>query len=101
MKIETGQTVYESIVSVDTNNNPVSATTLTTHLYKNGILYTESPISVSLTDETNAIFVASWSAASYGNYQLYAKNDVTNLIYISDVYFVVPDDAEVTVYVGL
>jgi len=101
MKIETGETVYESIVSVDTNNNPISATTLTTHLFNDGVLYTGSSINVSLTDAENAIFTASWSAGTYGHYQLYAKNDVTNLIYMSDVYFVVPDDAEVTVYVGL
>jgi len=102
MKIFTGQTIYETIVSVDTNNNPVSAATLTTILYKNGTAYTESSVSVSLTDVTNAIFTVSWSAVSYGNYQLYSKNETTNLIYTSDVYLAVPDDEETaTVYVGL
>lgn len=103
MKIKTGQTINESIVSVDLNNNPISAATLTTYLYKNGIIYTESLVNISLTDATNAIFTASWSAASYGSYQLYSKNNLTNIIYISDVYFVVPDDDEVSavIYVGI
>lgn len=100
MKIKTGQTIYESIVSVDTNNYPVSAATLTNHLFKEGVLYSE-PVA-SLTDAENAIFTVSWSAVSYGHYQLYSKNDVTNLIYMSDVYLVVPDDeAGMNVYVGL
>jgi hypothetical protein len=103
MKIKTGQTIYESIVSIDMNNNPISAATLTTYLYKNGIICTESSVDISLTDAINAIFTASWSAVSYGSYQLYSKNNTTNIIYISDVYFVVPDDDEVdaVVYVGL
>ena len=102
MKIKTGQTIYESIVSVDTNNYPISAATMTTHLFKDGVLYIESPISISLTNAENAIFTASWSGASYGQYQLYAKNDITNLIYMSDIYLVVPDDeAGMNVYVGL
>lgn len=98
----TGQTIYESIVSVDLNNNPISAATLTTVLYKNGAIYTESNINVSLIDAEKAIFVASWSAASFGNYQLYAKNNTTNIIYISDVYFIVSPDEEISaVYVGI
>lgn len=102
MKIKTGQTIYESIVSVDTNNYPVSAATLTTDLYRNGISYTETTVNIGLTDDKNAIFTASWSAASYGYYQLYAKNEITNVIYMSDVYLVVPDDeAGMNVYVGL
>ena len=102
MKIKTGQTIYESIISVDTNNYPVSAATMTTDLYRNGILYTETTVNIGLTDGKNAIFTASWSAASYGHYQLYAKNETTNLIYMSDVYLAVPDDeAGMNVYVGL
>ena len=101
-KIKTGQTIYESILSVDTNNYPISASTLTTELYKNGQLYTDTQIYVSLTDPINAVFCASWSAASFGSFQLYAKNDVTNLLYMSDVYLVVSDEeADMTIYAGL
>lgn len=100
MKIRTGQTVYETIVSVDTNNNPVSGATLNTTLYKDGAVY--SALTATLTDDVNAIFTTSWSASSLGSYQLYSKNETTDLIYMSDVYLVVSDDEDIaTVYVGL
>lgn len=100
MKIRTGQTVYETIISVDTNNNPVSAATLNTILYKDGVVY--STLIASLTDAENAIFTTSWSASSTGSYQIYSKNETTDLIYSSDVYLVVPDNEEIAVvYVGL
>lgn len=102
MKIITGQTIHELIMSVDANNNPISAATLTTLLYKDGNVYTESQVEVFLTDEENAIFTASWSAASCGSYQLYSKNETTKLLYMSDVYYVISDDDELAiVYVGL
>ena len=92
MKIKTGQTIYEMIVSVDIKNNPISAATLNTSLYRNGIICSDEFIDVELTDYENAIFTASWSATSYGNYQLYCKNETVNMLYISDIYLVVPDD---------
>jgi len=98
----TGQTIYETIVSVDTNNNPISAATFTTSLYKNGEICIENQINVSLSDGVNAVFSASWSAASYGNYQLYAKNNVTSVIYMSEAYSVVsPDEERAVVYIGI
>ena len=98
----TGQTVYESIVSVDTNNNPISAATFTTSLYKNGGICTETQVSISLSDDINAVFSASWSAASYGSYQLYAKNNTTNTIYMSETYLIVSPDEEIAVvYIGI
>jgi hypothetical protein len=99
MTIRTGQTIYETIVSVDLNNNPISAVTLNNILYKDGIAY--DILSAILADDVNAIFTVSWSASSVGNYQLFSKNETTNLIYVSDVYLVIPDDeALATVYVG-
>jgi len=100
MTTRTGQTVYETIVSVDSNNNPISAATLNNILYKDGIAY--DILSATLTDDVNAIFTVSWSASTIGSYQLFSKNETTNLIYTSDVYLVIPDDeALATVYVGL
>ena len=102
MKIKTGQTIYESIVSVDTNNYPVSAATFTVHMYKSGTINLETLVNISLVDDENAVFCASWSASSFGYYQLHAKNDITDFIYMSDIYLVVPDDeAGMNVYVGL
>jgi len=99
MKIRTGQTVYETIVSVDTNNYPVSGATLNTILYKDGLAH--STLATTLTDAENAIFTTSWSASSIGSYQVYSKNETTNLIYTYDVYLVVSDDEEIaTIYVG-
>jgi hypothetical protein len=100
MKIRTGQTVFETIVSVDINNRPVSSAILNNILYKDGVSY--SSLTATLTDATNAIFSVTWSASSIGSYQLYSKNETTDLIYTSDVYLVVPDSEEIaTVYVGL
>lgn len=98
----TGQTIYESIVSVDTNNNPISAATFATSLYKNGEICTENQINILLADGINAVFSASWSAASYGNYQLYVKNNVTSVIYMSEVYPIVSlDEERAVVYIGI
>lgn len=100
MKIRTGQTIYESIISVDENNSPVPTATLSTILYREGIFY--SNLTAVLTDSSNAIFTASWSASTVGSYQVYSKNETTNLLYISEVYYVVPDCEEIaTVYVGI
>ena len=79
MKIRTGQTIYEAVLSLDTNNNPISAATFTTALYNNG-QNINSVINISLTDNIKAVFAMSWSAETFGNYQMYAKNDITNVI---------------------
>ena len=53
MKIITGQTVYETIMSIDSNNNPISAATFSTILYKNGIF--QETLFTSLTDDVNDV----------------------------------------------
>ena len=102
MKITTGHTIYENVLSFDYLNNPVSGATFDSQMYKDGILYTGTTITETLSDATRALFTFSWSADSYGEYQMYVKNDVTDLLYMSDVYIVTTDDqANMTVYVGL
>ena len=97
----TGQTIFDQVLSLDNNNNPVTAATFTTYTYFNGALYTGVNISVSLADPNTGLFVGSWSASSEGFYQTYYKNSITNVIYMSDIYEVSPDASfDQTIYVG-
>lgn len=102
MDIRTGQTVYEQILSLDQDNNPVSGATFDTQIYKDGISYTGVSVSIILSDDVRGIFTASWSSDTTGYYQLYAKNNSTNVIFISDAYNVRPDSYfDTTIFVGL
>ncbi len=104
MKIKTGDTVYELVMSVDVNNNPVSAATFTSSFYINGSLTNTIIPSVSLINSSASTFSVSWSASTYGYHQLHMKNASTSAIYISDVYEVLPDaevDPSPVIYVGL
>ena len=101
MVIGTGTTVYEQVISMDADNNPVSGATFDPALYLDNSLYTET-VTYSLTDESRAIFTFSWSADTIGSYQLYVKNNLTNVIFISDIVSVRPDsEFENTIYIGL
>jgi hypothetical protein len=102
MKIKTGQTVYENIVSYNNMNIPITGVTFDSNIYRDGVLYTGITINEEISDIERAMYKFSWSASSYGDYQLYVKNLSTSVIYQSDVYKVVSDDeANMTVYVGL
>ena len=102
MVIGTGITVYEQILSVDADNNPVTGATFDVAMYRDGDLYTGVTISTSLTDDSRGIFTAEWSADTIGDYQLYAKNDSTSVIFISDNVIVKSDEELSTnVYIGL
>ena len=102
MIVGTGQTVYEQILSVDADNNPVSGATFDTIMYRDGSAHTGITVSVSLSDASRAVFTAQWSASTTGDYQLYAKNNDTAVIFISDNVIVKPDDELGTnVYIGL
>jgi len=104
MKIKTGYTVYELVVSVDSDNNPVSAATFTNEFFINGLSTTAVTLSVSLSDASKAIFSTSFSGSTFGNHQFHMKNDLTNVIYVSDTYEISPDsevDTSPTIYVGL
>ena len=97
----TGETLYDQVLSLDNNNNPVTATTFTTYTYLNGYLYSGVSISVALSDPNTGMFVGSWSANTVGFFQTYYKNNVTDVIYVSDTYEVDNGSAtDQTIYVG-
>ena len=97
----TGQTIYEQILSVDTDNRPISAATFSVQVYNNGVVYTGVTVSISLSDPVNAVFSSSWSASTSGEYQIYYKNNITNVIFISDIIFIGIPDVLLNIYVGL
>ena len=101
MDIGTGQTVYEQIISVNADNEPVVGTTFDTTIYKDGSEYSGITVSVAITDSSRAVYTATWSAATTGDYQLYAKNNITSVIFISDNVIVKPDnELSTNVYIG-
>jgi len=99
MNPQTGVTIYEQVVSTDQNNVAVSATTFDAVLYRNGADSGIVP-AISLYDPVRAIFEVTYVPDVYGQYQLYMKNSVTNVIFISDVYFV-SSGGTTNIYVGL
>jgi len=102
MNIGTGQTVYEQIVSVNEDNNPVTGTTFDIAMYRDGVTYTGITVSTSLTDPSRGVYTAEWSASTTGDYQLYAKNNITSVIFIADNVIVKPDnELSTNVYIGI
>ena len=102
MAIGTGQTVYEQIISVDHDNNIVIPATFDTEMYRNGAIYSAMTIDMSLSDASKGVYTASWSASTTGEYQMYAKNDSTNVIFISDNIIVKSDEElSTTIYIGI
>lgn len=102
MKFPTGQTIYDTIISVDVSNNPVSAATFDIKVFNDGSLYTGTSVSTTLLDGQRGIFSSSWSADTTGDFQVFYKNNSTSVIYISDVVYVRPDsELSTNVYVGL
>lgn len=102
MKIGTGITAYEQFLSLDADNNPITGTTFDIAIYKDSDLYTGITVSTSLTDGSRGVFTASWSADTTGYYQFYIKNNITNVIFISDSVSVLPDSAfDENIFIGL
>lgn len=102
MNIKTGQTVYEQVISLDVDNNPISGATFDSVLYLDNSIYTAGAPSYSLTDDSRAIFTFVWSADTIGSYQMYVKNNSTNVIFVSDIVNVRPDsEFDNTIYIGL
>lgn len=102
LKVATGDTIYDIIMSVDTNNNPVTGSTFDIDVFRDGSAETGVTVSVSLTDSSTGAFTSNWSADTVGNYQVYYKNSITNVIFITDTYEVVlPNDIGPKVFVGL
>jgi hypothetical protein len=100
LSVLTGVTVYEEVFSVNTSNVVVTGATFDTTMYRNGALFTGLTINSSLTDATRGAYTFSWSAGTAGSYQMYAKNQTTNVIFIADTVKVTTAATQVTVYVG-
>ena len=102
MDIGTGQTVYEQIISINADNAPVVGTTFDTTMYRNSSEYSGVTIGVALTDASRGVYTATWSASTTGDYQLYAKNNITNVVFISNNVIVKPDnELSTTIYIGM
>ena len=102
MNTRTGQTVYEQVISMDVDNNPIPGATFDSTLYLDNTIYSGGSLSYSLTDAVRGIFTFSWTTDIIGTYQLYAKNNSTNVIFISEVVTVRPDsEFDNTIYIGL
>ena len=102
MRAKTGQTVIENILSLDADNNAISAATFDAISLKNGLEYSGITLTINLVDEFRGIFYASWSADTTGDYQFYIKNNLTNVIFITNPVSVLPDSSfEENIYIGL
>jgi hypothetical protein len=102
MAVVTGQTVFEDILSLDADNNPVSGATFDIVMTKNGAIYSGLTVDVNLIDASRGIFSMSWSASTEGDYQMYAKNNVTNVIFIANTVTVATSSGlQQTIYIGL
>ena len=103
LKLRTGVTVHEQVLSIDADNNPVLGVNFDDRvIYRDGVIDSGVTVDVSLSDATNAVYDVSWSAYTIGTHQLYLKNEVTNVIFMSETYNVVTDEeAETTIFVGL
>jgi len=102
--VNTGQTNYETIISVDRLNNPVLSPNFSagTTVVFDGEVNTGTTVMFELKDAAYGIFMANWSADTYGTYQVTVKNAITNVIYVSDIYIVAaPLDVNPVVYVRL
>lgn len=102
MDIRTGQTVVEDFLSLDADNNPLSGATFDVVSIKDGFPFTGLTVTTALSDASLGLFYASWSADTTGDYQLYIKNNLTNVIYITDRISVLPDSAfDQNIFIGL
>lgn len=95
-----GEMIYEQVLSLDVDNNPVVGATFDYTLYIDNSIYPGGDISYFLTDAVRGIFTFSWSADTYGTYQLYTKNNSTGVIYMSDIVNVIPP-IDTNIYIGL
>jgi len=104
MDIRTGVTVYDNIMSLDVDGNPLSAATFTTSFFIDGSVTTAITLTIALSQASTGTFTASFSSTTYGYHQYRLLNDISNVVYMSDTYIVKPDSelaGGATVYVGL
>jgi len=102
MKYYIGDTVYVNFVSVSgSTNTPITAsTTFDDILFKNGVVYTGITTTLSLVDSSSGMYSATFVPTELGNYQLYVKNNVTSVIFLTEILRVVSGNQTI-IYVGL
>jgi hypothetical protein len=100
MNANIGDIIYEQVLSLDVDNNPITGATFDSVLYLDNTTYSGGSISYSLTDSTRGIFTFSWSADTYGSYQLYTKNNSTNVIFVSET-IEIKAGTDTNIYIGL
>ena len=102
MQVPTGQTVIENVLSLDMDNNPVSATTFSIITIQEGVENSGITVNMSLVDGSIGLFAASWSAATTGDVQIYIKNELTNVVFMSNTVSVLPDsEFQQNIYIGM
>ena len=102
MAFITGNTIYETIVSVDSNNDPVSGATFSIVLFNNGQIYTSTTVSTALVSAVDALFTFTYTPTEEGHYQVYAKNSLTDVIWVSDVKVVLDEEpSSGPIYIGI
>jgi hypothetical protein len=104
MDIRTGETIFDNIISLDINGNPLSAATFNTIFFINGIVTTNVVLSINLSCPATATFNASFSSSTYGYHQYRVVNNLNGVVYMSEVYVVKPDNelaGGAIVYVGI
>ena len=102
MQYYTGDTVHVHFVSVSgSTNTPLTAsTTFDDTLYRNGAAYTAVTTTISLTDASTGVYTASFTPTETGNYQLYIKNDLNSVIFVTEIIHVSSSN-DTIIYVGL
>lgn len=101
MDIRTGQTVYEQVVSEDSSKAPVLNVNFDTVIYRNGEIYTGATADFFLSDPSRGVYCISWSADTVGTYQLYAKNETTFSVFMSNKVSVKTDhEMSTSIYIG-
>jgi len=102
MKFGTGQTIYDTLMSVDVYNNAFSGSTFDIEILNNGSIYSGVTVSTVLIDAQRGIFSSSWSADTTGDYQVFYRNNLTSVIYVSNIFYIRPDsELSTNIYVGL
>lgn len=102
MDVITGQTIYENVLSVDVDGNPVSAATFSTTFFLNGSVTTDVTLTLGSISPTTGVFSASFVPVQYGFHQFRIRNATTGTIYMSDIYVAKPaDEIGLSVYVGI
>ena len=102
MNFQTGQTITDIFVSTDSNNNPVYPANFTVEMFLNGNTISTTPesFSIQVADMFKGIYSYSFIPIQTGNYQIYINNLNTNVIYVSEIFYVTNTASDI-IYVGL